>query len=161
MQVFNIPDNVISGVAAEIHSKTTKDYKIPVVGVPDNLETPQVFEIIPFDEIDKPTRRIYAVDGSRNSHTFFNGVSLCFYQAGSVCFRQGQQLRLNASDDPVVLGQVFHGTKMLVRNSIRVTRSAVFFPRVAARRPRGAPVPAPRRDPGAVAGHGPRYAHPH
>ncbi len=116
MQVFKIPEDVINGVAAEIHSKTSRDYQIPVVGVAGNLETPQVFEIIPFDEIDKPTRRVYAVDGSRNSHTFFNGVSLCFYQAGFVCFRQGQQLRLNAGDDPVVLGQVLHGTKMLVIN---------------------------------------------
>ena len=116
MQVFNIPEDVINGVAAEIHSKTTKDYQIPVIGVPANLETPQIFEIIPFDEIDKPTRRVYAVDGSRNNHTFFNGVSLCFYQAGFVCFRQGQQVRLNIGDDPVVLGQVFHGTKMLVIN---------------------------------------------
>ncbi len=52
MQVFNIPEDVINGVAAEIHSKTTTDYKIPVIGVPENLETPQVFEIMPFDQID-------------------------------------------------------------------------------------------------------------
>src|SRR3990170_3995542 len=109
MQIFNIPDDVISGVAAEIHSKTTKDYKIPVVGVPENLETPQVFEIMQFDKIDAQSFRIYAIDGSRNSHTFYNGVSLCFYQAGYVCFHQGQQARLNSSNDPVVLGQVFHG----------------------------------------------------
>jgi hypothetical protein len=114
MQVFNIPEDVIKGVAAEIHAKTSKDYKIPVVGVSTNLETPQIFEIMPFDQIDAPSHRIYAVDGSRNSHTFFNGVSLCFYQAGFVCFHHGQQLRLNASDDPVVLGRVFHGTRMLV-----------------------------------------------
>lgn len=114
MQIFNIPEDVINGVAAEIHSKTSKDYKIPVVGVPDNLETPQVFEIMPFDTIDKPTFRIYAIDGSRNSHTLYNGISLCFYQAGFVCFRRGQQVRLNDNEDPVVLGQMFHGTKMLV-----------------------------------------------
>ena len=35
MHVFNIPEDVINNVAAEIHSKTNKDYKIPVVGVPD------------------------------------------------------------------------------------------------------------------------------
>ena len=116
MQVFNIPDEVINGVAAEIHSKTNKDYKIPVLGVPANLETPQVFEIMPFDQMDALTPRFYAVDGSRNSHTFYNGISLCFYQAGYVCFRSGQQVRLNTSADPVVLGEVFHGTKMLVLN---------------------------------------------
>jgi hypothetical protein len=116
MQVFNIPDDVINGVAAEIHSKTNKDYKIPVVGVPGNLETPQVFEIMPFDQIDTPPVRFYAIDGSRNGHTFYNGISLCFYQAGYVCYHKGQQLRLNEGADPVVLGKLFHGTKMLVLN---------------------------------------------
>jgi hypothetical protein len=116
MEIFNIPEDVINGVAAQIHAKTTKDYKIPVVGVPDNLETPQVFEIMPFDKIDTPTSRFYAVDGSLNSHTFYNGISLCFYQAGYVCFRQGQQVQLNSVSDPVLLGQVFHGAKMLVLN---------------------------------------------
>jgi len=116
MQIFNIPDDVIKGVAAEIHSKTNKDYKIPVVGVPENIETPQVFEIMPFDLIDAPSVRFYAIDGSRNSHTFYNGVSLCFYQAGYVCFCGGQQVRLNTSTDPVILGKLFHGTKMLIIN---------------------------------------------
>lgn len=116
MQGFSVPDDVIDGVAAEIHSKSNKDYKIPVIGVAENLETPQVFEIIPFDQIDNPTIHFYAIDGSRNSHSFYNGISLCFYQAGFVCFHCGQQLRLNANSDPVVLGKLFHGTKMLVLN---------------------------------------------
>lgn len=116
MASFEIPDDVISGVAAQIHEKTNKDYKIPVVGVPENLETPQVFEIMPFAEIDLQPCRFYAVDGSRNSHSFYNGVSLCFYQAGYVCFQNGKQARLSDNDDPVVLGKVFHGRKMLVLN---------------------------------------------
>lgn len=116
MSSFEIPDDVIAGVAEQIHRKTSKDYQIPVVGVPGNLETPQVFEIMPFDQIDKQGCRFYAVDGSRNSHTFYNGVSLCFYQAGYVCFQDGKQVRLNDRDDPVVLGKVFYGTKMLVLN---------------------------------------------
>lgn len=114
MAIFNIPDDVINGVAIEIHSRINRDYKIPVVGVPDNLETPQVFEIMPFEEIDSPNSRFYAIDGSRNSHTFYNGISLCFYQAGYVCFHKGQQIRLNDEDDPVMLGKLFHGNKMLV-----------------------------------------------
>ena len=114
MSVFNIPDQVIDGVAAEIHAKTNRDYKIPVVGVPENIETPQVFEIMAFDKIDSPSARFYAIDGSTNSHTFYNGVSLCFYQGGYVCFHKGQQLRLNADDDPIVLGKLYCGTKMLV-----------------------------------------------
>lgn len=113
MRAFNIPDSVIAGAAAEIHSKTNKDYKIPIVGVPDNLETPQVFEIMPFDEIDSPTARFYAIDGSRNSHSFYNGIALCFYQASYVCFHKGQQVRLNDGADPIVLGKILHGTKML------------------------------------------------
>ena len=84
MQFFNIPDNVIDGVASEIHRKTTTDYHIPVVGVPENLETPQVFEIMPFDQIDSQGHRFYAIDGSHISHSFYNGISLCFYQAGYV-----------------------------------------------------------------------------
>jgi hypothetical protein len=114
MASFEIPDNVIDGVAAQIHAKTTKDYQIPVVGTPENIETPQVFEIMPFDQIDHERARFYAVDGSHNSHTFYNGVSLCFYQAGYVGFMNGGQLRLNSGDDPIVLGRVFHGDKMLV-----------------------------------------------
>ena len=114
MQIFNIPDDVISGVASQIHSKTNKDYHIPVVGVADNLETPQIFEIMPFDQIDSRDVRFFAVDGSRNSHTFYNGITLCFYQAGYVCFHLGNQLRMNESDDPVVFGKIFHGNKMLV-----------------------------------------------
>lgn len=116
MASFEIPDDVINGVAAEIHAKTSRDYQIPVVGSSENLETPQVFEIMPFAEIDQRPRRFYAIDGSRNSHSFYNGVSLCFYQAGYVCFQSGKQIRLGDADDPVVMGRVFHGSKMLVLN---------------------------------------------
>lgn len=114
MQFFNIPDNVIDGVASEIHRKTTTDYHIPVVGAPENLETPQVFEIMPFDQIDSQGHRFYAIDGSHISHSFYNGISLCFYQAGYVSFQNGKQLRMNETEDPVVLGKLFHGNKMLV-----------------------------------------------
>jgi len=116
MQFFNIPENVIEGVASQIHARTNRDYHIPTVGTATNLETPQVFEIMPFGEIDSQNARFYAIDGSRNSHTFYNGVTLCFYQAGYVCFHRGRQMRMNATDDPVVLGNIFHGDKMLVLN---------------------------------------------
>jgi hypothetical protein len=114
MSSFEIPEAVVSATAAQIYAKTNMDYKIPVVGVAGNLETPQVFEIMPFDQIDLQEVKFYAVDGSRNSQTFYNGVSLCFYQAGYVCFHHGKQIRLNDNDDPVVYGKVFHGEKMLV-----------------------------------------------
>ncbi len=114
MSSFEVPDTVVNATAAQIHRKTNKDYQIPVVGTADNFETPQVFEIMPFVQIDQQEARFYAVDGSRNSQTFYNGVSLCFYQAGYVCFHKGKQIRLNTTDDPVVLGRVYHGDKMLV-----------------------------------------------
>ena len=77
MSSFEIPDDVIGGVASQIHAKTNKDYKIPVVGTSQNIETPQVFEIMPFSEIDRRRSRFYAIDGSQNSQTFYNGISLC------------------------------------------------------------------------------------
>jgi hypothetical protein len=116
MSSFEIPENVIASVAAQIHAKTNKDYQIPIVGVLGNLETPQVFEIMPFSDIDQQPPRFYAIDGSRNSHSFYNGVSLAFYQAGYVCFQRGRQIRLNTGDDPIVFGKVFNGNKMLVLN---------------------------------------------
>jgi hypothetical protein len=116
LQVFSIPDDIINSVASSIHAKTNKDYKIPVIGLAENLETPQVFEIMIFDQIDNIATRFYAIDGSRNSHTFYNGISLCFYQAGYICFHHGQQIRLDAGSDPVVLGKLYQGTKMLVLN---------------------------------------------
>jgi len=50
--MFEIPPDAVEKVAQEIRRRTTKDYKLPVVGTPENLETPQIFEIIPFDAID-------------------------------------------------------------------------------------------------------------
>jgi hypothetical protein len=114
MAGFDIPDDIVQSVARQIHVRTTRDYKIPVVGTAENIETPQVFEIMPFDEIDKSVARVYAIDGSRASHSFYNGATMCFYQAGYVCFHHGRECRLNAGSDPIYLGQVFHGSKMLV-----------------------------------------------
>jgi hypothetical protein len=116
MQFFSIPEEVIKNVAAQIHYKTNKDYHIPVVGTPDNQETPQIFEIMEFDQIDNQDSRYYAIDGSTNHHSFYNGVTLCFYQAGYVCFHRGVQVRLNEEDDPLILGKIYHGNKMLVLN---------------------------------------------
>ena len=61
-----IPDNAIDLVANHINKRCNKNYSIPVVGNPNNPETPQIFEIIPFDEIDKNDRNFYAIDGSYN-----------------------------------------------------------------------------------------------
>jgi hypothetical protein len=74
---FSIPDNVIDGVASEIHRKTSTDYHISVVGTPGNIETPQVFEIMPFDQIDKGTR-FYAIDGSLDGRGRPSPHECCF-----------------------------------------------------------------------------------
>lgn len=109
-----IPDDAIETVARFINDRNNKNYSIPVVGNPGNLETPQIFEIIPFDEIDNSTRRFYAVDGSSNSEQFYNGLSLAIYAAGYVCYHKGVQLSLNGDGDPIILGQAYYPNNVLI-----------------------------------------------
>src|SRR5437667_270208 len=112
--MFEIPAQAIEKVAEEIRRRTSKDYKISVLGSPDNVETPQIFEILPFDQIDALPTKFFAVDGSHNFHTFYNGLTVALYRAGYVCFHKGQQVRLAAGDDPLALGIMHHGTRMLL-----------------------------------------------
>lgn len=111
-----IPDGAIEQVARHINARNNKNYTIPVVGNADNLETPQVFEIIPFNEIDATDRRFYAIDGSYNSEQFYNGLSIGIYAAGYICFQSGKQVRMNQLDDPVILGQAYYPENILVTN---------------------------------------------
>lgn len=111
-----IPDTAIEAVAKHINNRNNKDHKIPVVGNPDNTKTPQYFEILPFDEIDNTERKFFAVDGSRNSEDFYNGLSIGLYTAGYVCFQKGKQVRLNDMDDPVILGQAYYPQNILIAN---------------------------------------------
>jgi hypothetical protein len=111
-----IPDSAIEAVAQQINARSTKNHGISVVGNPDNIETPQIFEILPFAEIDKTERRFYAIDGSYNSEEFYNGLAIAMYTAGYVCFHTGKQIRMNGSDDPVVLGQAYYPENLLVTN---------------------------------------------
>ncbi len=97
-----------------INSRSNKNYGIPVVGNADNVETPQVFEIIPFDQIDDSNHKFYAVDGSYNSEQFYNGLSIGLYAAGYVCFQAGKQIRVNQLDDPVILGKAYYPENILV-----------------------------------------------
>jgi len=103
-----IPDEAISQVAQHINDRSNKRYSIPIIGVQDNSETPHIFEIIPFAEIDKSNNRYYAIDGSFNSQEFYNGLSIAVYSAGYVCYHQGKQVRLNEYDDPIILGKSYH-----------------------------------------------------
>lgn len=111
-----IPDSAIELVAKHINARSNKNYGIPVVGNEDNIETPQIFEIIPFDQIDNSDVRFYAIDGSYNSEQFYNGLSIGIYAAGYICFHRGKQLRMNNVDDPVILGQAYYPENILITN---------------------------------------------
>jgi len=108
MDQKDIPNNAIELVAHYINERSNKNYSIPVVGSSNNAETPQIFEIMPFDEIDKADRSFYAIDGSYNTQQFYNGVSIGIYNAGYVCYKGGKQLRMNDIDDPIILGKVYY-----------------------------------------------------
>jgi hypothetical protein len=109
-----IPQKAIDSVAQHINERSTKSYEIPTIGNEANIETPQIFEIIPFDEIDNSERKVFAIDGSLNSPTFYNGVSIGLYRAGYVCFQSGKQVRMNEYDDPVILGKSYMPENILI-----------------------------------------------
>lgn len=116
MSKKEIPDSAIEAVARQINERSNKPYQIPIVGIPENLETPQYFEILPFDQIDNVDRRFYAIDGSYNSQEFYNGLAIAIYTAGYICYQRGKQVRMNSSDDPVILGQAYYPENILVTN---------------------------------------------
>jgi hypothetical protein len=109
-----VPDSAIDLVAKYINDRNNKPYPIPVIGNPANLETPQIFEIIPFEEIDDSERKFYAIDGSYNSQQFYNGLAIAVYTAGYICYQRGKQLRMNDLDDPIILGQAYYPENILV-----------------------------------------------
>ncbi|MFN8443008.1 MAG: DNA double-strand break repair nuclease NurA [Caldilineaceae bacterium] len=109
-----IPDSAIELVAKHINTRSNKNYGIPIIGHEENIETPQIFEIMPFDQIDNSDRRFYAIDGSYNSEQFYNGLSVAIYAAGYICFHRGKQLRMNLLDDPIILGQAYYPENILV-----------------------------------------------
>ena len=71
---------------------------------------------MPFGKIDDIESRFYAIDGSYNSYNFYNGLSIGLYRAGYVCFKNGRQIRMNASDDPLILGKTYTPTHVLMTN---------------------------------------------
>ena len=112
-----IPEEAILQVAQHINDRSNISYSIPIVGVKNNAETPQIFEIIPFEQIDKSKNRFYAIDGSYNSQEFYNGVSILIYSAGYVCYQQGKQVRMNDHDDPIILGKAYYPNTILASNA--------------------------------------------
>lgn len=117
---FRISQKAIDSIAKHITTRNNKSYGIPVVGDQNNLETPQIFEIISFDDIDKIDFKMFAVDGSTNSHSFYNGVSIGLYRGGYVCFCHGDQIRLNELDDPVILGKSYSPTNILITQEAHI-----------------------------------------
>lgn len=111
-----IPDSAIDIVAKHINARSNKNYGIPIIGTSDNIETPQIFEIVPFNLIDNSEARFYAIDGSYNSEQFYNGLSIGIYAAGYVCYHKGKQIRMNKTDDPVILGQAYYPENILITN---------------------------------------------
>ncbi len=111
-----IPDSAIESIAQHINKRNNKNYKISIVGEPDNIETPQIFEIIPFERIDESDRRFYAIDGSYNSEQFYNGLSVGIYTAGYVCYQSGKPIRMNDLDDPIILGKSYYPENVLAAN---------------------------------------------
>lgn len=111
-----IPDSAIELVAKHINTRSNKNFGVPAIGNDDNIETPQVFEIVPFDKIDDSDVRFYAIDGSYNSEQFYNGLSIGIYTAGYICFQRGKQVRVNKLDAPLILGQAYYPENILVTN---------------------------------------------
>lgn len=109
-----ISQEAIDIIAQHINHRNNRQYGIPPVTIPDNPETPQYFEIVPFDKIDDIDMRVYAIDGSQNSHTFYNGLSIALYRAGYICFESGKQIRMNDHDDPVIMGKLYSPQNILV-----------------------------------------------
>lgn len=109
-----IPQDAIDSVAQHINQRNNKQYNIPTVGNNSNPETPQIFEIIPFDQIDEIDSKFYAVDGSNNNHSFYNGVTIGLYRGGYVCFHLGKQIRLNNHSDPIILGQSYTPLNIMI-----------------------------------------------
>ena len=115
MQIKNIPEETIAAITRHINNSNTKNYGIPIIGESENIETPQIFEIVPFEQIDKAESRFYAIDGSYNSAQFYNGLSIGLYSAGYICYYKGKQEKMNNQDDPLNLGQsYFPPNKLLV-----------------------------------------------
>ncbi len=110
-----IPQSAIDSIAQHINQRTNKQYSISIVGGNIfNPETPQYFEIMPFEQIDNTDSKFYAVDGSSNSHSFYNGVLIGLYRGGYICFQLGKQVRMNNHDDPVILGQAYTPQNILI-----------------------------------------------
>ncbi|MCB0537617.1 MAG: DNA double-strand break repair nuclease NurA [Bacteroidetes bacterium] len=111
-----ISENTIEQIALHINERANKPSSFPIITITGQTETPHYFEIIPFDEIDDSEITFYAIDGSYNSQEFYNGLTVGLYTAGYVGFNGGKQLVLNNLNDPVILGNGYYPTNILITN---------------------------------------------
>jgi hypothetical protein len=119
-----ILDSTIDIISQYINETSNKPSRIPIITVDGDINTPQYFEIIPFNEIDNSDRKFFAIDGSYNSQEFYNGIYIGLYTAGYICFHKGKQIRLNELDDPVILGKSYFPQNILITNDSH--RDAIF-----------------------------------
>jgi len=112
-----IPDSAIDAVARYINERNNKiPYIQTILTVDGNTETPHYFEIISFNEIDNTPTKFFAIDGSYNYQEFYNGLSIGIYTAGYICYDNGNQIRLNNLNDPVILGKCYYPNHILITN---------------------------------------------
>ncbi|MBI5912815.1 DNA double-strand break repair nuclease NurA [Candidatus Azambacteria bacterium] len=116
MAYKDVSEDAINSIAKFINQKSNKNYSIPVLGDEANPEVPHIFEIIPFTEIDKTSRKFYAIDGSYNSQEFYNGMCIAVYAVGYICYQDGKQICLNDLNDPVILGKSYFPERILIIN---------------------------------------------
>ncbi len=125
MNPKEIPEAAIAEVAQAINRKLNKTPNLSSPStVVDDVRTPQYFEIIPFEEIDKSDRTFYAIDGSTNQQEFYNGVCIGMYAAGYIGYNNGKQIRLNDFDDPVINGKTYFPSTLLISSDL--DKEAIF-----------------------------------
>ncbi len=114
-----IPEDAIVEVANAINNKVNKTPNLSSpVTVLDDLRTPQYFEIIPFDQIDKAESTYFAIDGSTNHQEFYNGLCIGLYAAGYIGYNAGKQIILNELDDPVILGKTYFPSRLMITSDL-------------------------------------------
>lgn len=124
MNKKEISENTIDAIAEHINKRVSQQARISVVSDESSTTSPQYFEIVPFDQIDHSESKVFAIDGSYNSQEFYNGISVGLYTAGYICYHKGKQIRLNDTDDPVILGKSYYPKNILITNESH--RYAVF-----------------------------------
>lgn len=119
-----VSEDTIDIIAQHINERVNRQSSLPIITISGQTETPHYYEIIPFNQIDNSQITFFAIDGSYNSQEFYNGLTIGLYTAGYVGFNSGKQIRLNDSDDLVILGKRYYPDNILITNDDH--KSAVF-----------------------------------